>query len=169
MSAHDTTLTAAVTREEVTPKVYDINWGKKVHPDGLVEFIAELHDYHEPLSYYYTRVYTDLVYSFLREHEDKDVLMSFDCTYRQKVYSTCTPGLEFVNLSYTCTSKTNTRFVKLGECEVEEAVEDLRYEICKKVEEDEPVDPDEFDEYDYSGYYSFFIGVTRFSIIFKLK
>jgi len=85
MSALDTTFEEVKSEEVKTeedtyiPEVYEIKWGKKVHPNGLVAFIAKLHDAHVPLSHIYIRVYTDLIYSFLREHEDKDVLVWWGC------------------------------------------------------------------------------------------
>ena len=154
------------TLEEVPPKVHEIKWEKKVHPNGLVEFIADLHDDHRPLSHDYIRVHADLIYSFLREHEDKDVLMSFSCTYRQRVYHFFSDWFDYGQESYTTTSKTNTRFVKLGECEVEEVVSDLLIEISQEAAKDHPV---EIDQWDYYRDYTFCLGVTRFSIIFKLK
>jgi len=151
-----------------THKVHEIKWEKKVHPDGLIEFITDLHDGQRPLKRDYIRVYTDLVHSFLREHEEKDVLMSFGCTYRIKVISTYFSWFEIVGDTYTCTSKSNTPFIKLGEYEVEEAVTDLLINIRHEVAKVEP-GPDKFDEGYLKRVYTIHLGVTGFSIIFKLK
>jgi len=144
------------------PEVKDINWEKKVHPDGLVEFFTELDDDQHPFIYEYDKVYTDLIYSFLREHEDKDVLMSFNCTFYKELYPRGCLSFEFKSqniIGYTDTTRTNTRFVKLGECEVEETVKDLLSELHRKV----------IDESDYIRYYSSRLRYTSFYIIFKLK
>ena len=179
MSALNTTFEEVtheeVTREEVTytPEVYEIKWGKKVHPNGLVAFIAKLHDAHEPLNHVYIRVYTDLIYSFLREHEDKDVLIRFGCSYRLGFYfkcdSECTRDCLCDLLSRTYTSKTNTPFVKLGECEVEGVVSNLLKVLSYKARKYE-LNPDEFNERDFKRVHPFGNPwVTGFYIIFKLK
>jgi len=146
-----------------TPKVHEIKWEKKVRPDGFVAFFTDLDDGLNPLSPRYIRVFSDLIYSFLREHEDKDVLMCFGCSYRLKFHYGSFSQYVLKLKNRTETFKTNTRFVKLGECEVEKAVENLLINLHHEVTRYE------FGEKDVTADYSFCLGVTSFYIIFKLK
>ena len=148
------------TIEEDTPIVHDINWEKKVRSDGSVVFIADLGYFHSPLSHDYIRVHADLIYSFLREHEDKDVLMSFDCASHLKLFPRRWVKSEpQYMLGYTHKTRANTRFIKLEEHMVEEAVKDLQSELFRKITS----------VTDFIEHYFYSLGVYGFSIIFKLK
>ena len=148
------------TFEEDTPIVLDINWEKKVRSDGSVVFIADLGYFHSPLSHDYIRVHADLIYSFLREHEDKDVLMSFDCASRLSLFPRRWVKSEpQYMLGYTHNTRVNTRFIKIEEHMVEEAVKDLQSELFRKITS----------VTDFIEHYFYSLYVYGFSIIFKLK